>query len=87
MTSFKPDHTSLTAQTLMSTKPSGNASSLIVSSVMSVSTLDTFFGQETHTNPVCSSFFLNATRWRFSFARFVTKRCTALRGLLELEAM
>src|ERR1044071_5874080 len=49
MTSFSPDQTSHTAHTLTSTKPSGRASSRIVSSVMSVSTLAAFFGPDTQT--------------------------------------
>src|SRR5262249_39148163 len=49
ITSFRPDHTSVTAHTLMSTKPSGSATSRTVSSVMSVGTFDPFFGQDTHT--------------------------------------
>ena len=38
---------SLTAHTLMSTKPRGSATSRIVSSVMSVGTFAVFFGQDT----------------------------------------
>jgi len=53
ITSFNPDHTSLTAQTLISTKPSGRAISRIVSSVISVGTFELFFGHETHTKPSC----------------------------------
>ena len=49
MTSFRPDQTSLTAQTFTSTNPSGSANSRTVSSVMSVCTFDSFFGQETQT--------------------------------------
>src|SRR4051812_44107628 len=47
ITSFKPDHTSLTAHTFTSTKPSGSATARIVSSVMSVATPDAFFGHDT----------------------------------------
>ena len=50
-TSFGPDHTSSTAQTLTSTKPRGRASAHTVSSVMSVGTPADFFGQETQTVP------------------------------------
>src|SRR5437899_10916943 len=46
-TSFSPDQTSSTAHTLMSTSPMGSATALIVSSVMSVGTLEDFFGHET----------------------------------------
>ena len=61
MTNFKPDHTSLTAQTLISTRPSGSATSLIVSSVISVGTLDDFFGHETQTAPSDRIFFKQST--------------------------
>jgi len=49
MTNFKPDQTSFTAQTFTSTKPNGKASSRITSPVISVGSLEAFFGQETHT--------------------------------------
>jgi hypothetical protein len=55
MTSFSPDQTSLTAHTLMSTRPMGRHTVRIVSSVMSVGTFDAFFGHDTQTNPSCSS--------------------------------
>ena len=55
MTSFNPDHTSLTAHTLTSTKPSGRATARMASSVTSVSSFEAFFGHDTHTNPVCFS--------------------------------
>src|ERR1700730_6915450 len=51
MTSFRPDQTSSTAQTLMSTSPSGSATSLMVSSVMSVGTFDDFLGHDTQIIP------------------------------------
>ena len=44
---FKPDQVSSTAQTLMSTNPSGRATARITSSVTSVATPDDFFGHET----------------------------------------
>ena len=47
MTSLRPDHTSSTAQTLMSTRPMGNAMARIVSSVMSVGAFEAFLGHET----------------------------------------
>src|SRR5881275_421780 len=47
--SLRPDQTSLTAQTLTSTNPSGNATSRIVSSVTVVGTFAAFLGQDTHT--------------------------------------
>lgn len=52
MTSFNPDQTSLTAQTLISTNLRGSAISRMVSSVMSVSTPEDFFGHDTQTKPV-----------------------------------
>src|SRR5262245_31287573 len=61
-TSFKPDHISSIAQTLMSTRPSGSAISLIVSSVISVGTLDAFFGQETQMAASLFIFFNEVTR-------------------------
>ncbi len=48
-TSFSPDQVSSTAQTLVSTKPNGSASSRMVSSVMSVRTFAACLGQLTHT--------------------------------------
>src|SRR6266478_5487908 len=51
MTSFRPDQTSSTAQTLMSTSPSGSATSLMVSSVTSVGTFDDFLGHDTQIIP------------------------------------
>ena|GEM_PF-5732238 len=47
ITSFRPDQTASTAQTLTSTRPIGKHISRIVSSVISVSTLEAFFGQLT----------------------------------------
>src|SRR5688572_424525 len=49
MTSFSPDQTSLTAHTLISTNPSGSATSRMVSSVISVGTLEAFLGHDDHT--------------------------------------
>src|SRR5688572_11331102 len=46
ITNFRPDQVSSTAQTFTSTKPSGSASSRIVSSVISVSTFAAFFDQD-----------------------------------------
>src|SRR6266568_2777569 len=55
MTSFSPDHVSVTAQTLTSTNPSGSATARIESSVTSVATPDDFFGHEIQTKPAGSS--------------------------------
>ena len=52
ITSLSPDQVSVTAQTLMSTKPSGRASSRTVSSVMSVGIFADFLGHETQTAAV-----------------------------------
>ena len=60
MTNFKPDQTLSTAQTLMSTRPIGKATSRMVSSVMSVGTLEDLFGQETQITPSCFRFFREA---------------------------
>ena len=49
---FNPDQVSSTAQTFTSTKPSGNATSRITSSVTSVATPEDFFGHETQRTPV-----------------------------------
>lgn len=55
-TSLSPDQISETAQTLISTKPSGSATSRMVSSVMSVGSFADFFGQETQIGVSTSSF-------------------------------
>src|ERR1700675_3151437 len=49
-TSFRPDQTSVTAQTLTSTKPSGRPPSRIVSPVTSVGISEDFLGHETHSS-------------------------------------
>ncbi len=49
---------SSTAQTFMSTKPSGNATWRMVSSVTSDNTPDDFFGHETQMEPFCLILFL-----------------------------
>src|SRR5438309_1590679 len=49
---FNPDHVSSTAQTFTSTNPSGNATSRMVSSVISVATPEDFFGHEIQSIPV-----------------------------------
>src|SRR5215475_13228270 len=74
-TSLRPDHTSVTAHTLMSTKPSGSATSRIVFSVMSVGTWADFLGHDTQIGASEFSFFRSAAR---SFCRSffrVTKTC------------
>src|SRR6266480_5699231 len=53
---FNPDQISSTAQTFMSTNPSGNAISRITSSVTSVEMPEDFFGHETQIVPVLAIF-------------------------------
>ena len=78
MTSFRPDQVSSTAQTLMSTSPSGSATSRTVSSVMSVATFDAFFGQEIQIAASCCIFgtaravLLHA--WRDWLRRYARRR-------------
>jgi hypothetical protein len=67
-TSFKPDQTSLTAQTFMSTKPSGNANSRIVLSVMSVGIFDALFGHDTQTAQSFFRLWRSDSRSRFNSA-------------------
>src|SRR6266516_6058927 len=52
ISNFNPDHVSSTAQTFMSTNPSGNAISRITSSVTSVEIPEDFFGHETQIAPL-----------------------------------
>src|SRR5882672_10901441 len=75
-TSLSPDHTSVTAQTLTSTNPSGSASSRIVSSVMSVGIFADFLGQETQRTAVGRSFERYALSSFASSALLAEKRCT-----------
>jgi hypothetical protein len=51
ITSFNPDHVASTAHTLISTSPSGSATSRTVSSVTSVVTPEAFLGHETQIVP------------------------------------
>src|SRR5207244_9041961 len=53
---FNPDQVSSTAQTFLSTNPSGKAISRTTSSVMSVGTLADFFGHETQIVPLSAIF-------------------------------
>ena len=53
---FSADQTSSTAQTLMSTSPSGSAASRTVYSLMSVATPELFFGHETQITPSAAIF-------------------------------
>src|SRR5437762_7579877 len=74
-TSLRPDQTSLTAHTLTSTNPSGNASSRIVSSATVVGTFAAFLGQDTHTVALGLSAFRRTARCLASSSFFVTKMC------------
>src|ERR1700739_3581751 len=51
ITNFSPDQVSSMAQTLMSTRPSGNARSRTTTSLRSVATPEAFFGQDTQIMP------------------------------------
>lgn len=77
ITSLSPDHTSLTAQTLTSTNPSGSATARITSSVTSDGTFEAFFGHDTHTYPAGASDRRRVARRFASAARFVTNTCAA----------
>lgn len=52
ITNFSPDHISSTAQTLISTSPFCKAKLRMISSVMSVTTFDAFFGQDIQIIPL-----------------------------------
>ena len=75
-TSFSPDQVSSTAQTLMSTRPIGNATARMVSSVMSVGTFEVFFGHDTQMTASGPSTFSHATSFFASSAFEVVKKCT-----------
>lgn len=51
MTNFNPDHTSVTAQTLTSTRPAASPLSRTASSVISVGTFELFLGHAIHSMP------------------------------------
>ena len=72
-TSFSPDHTALTAQTFTSTKPIGNATARITSSVMSVGTFDACFGHDTHSEASGRSV------WRSMVSVVRSTRCSAVK--------
>jgi len=84
MTSFNPDHTSSTAHTFMSTRPSGRARSRTTSSVMSVATPELLLGHETQIIP--SGAIL--ARWdrslAFSLDARVAKACTNSMPVFDL---
>lgn len=62
ITSFNPDQTASTAQTLISTRPRGRAAFRTTSSVRSVCTPEDFFGQETQIAPGGVSSFLSRAK-------------------------
>ncbi len=74
MTSFRPDHTSSTAQTFTSTTPSGSATPRTVSSVTSVGTFAARVGQDTQIAAAGVMQLTRAGSWVASAARVVTKR-------------
>src|SRR5208283_1388609 len=55
-TNFRPDHTSVTAQTFTSTSPADNPIPRILFSSKSVATPELFFGQLAHSIPAGASF-------------------------------
>src|SRR6266446_4460604 len=71
---FNPDHVSSTAQTFMSTNPSGNAISRITSSVTSVEIPEDFFGHETQTAPLSESLLRKIDNLICSSFRLLVKR-------------
>ncbi len=73
---FRPDQVSSTAQTYVSTNPSGKATARITSSVISVETLAAFFGQEIHRVPVSATIPRNRFNSRSNCARCVVNKCT-----------
>src|SRR6266516_2607650 len=71
---FNPDHVSSTAQTFVSTNPSGKATSRTTSSVMSVGILADFFGHETQIVPLSEIFSRKIDNFFSSSFRLVLKR-------------
>ena len=84
ITSFKPDHTASTAQTLISTSPIGKQISRITSSVTSVATPEAFFGavflgHETQIIPSGASKSRSRDSNSASSTFFVTNTCAIAR--------
>src|SRR4029077_17695366 len=75
-TTRRPDQMSVTAHTLLSTRPSGRNTSRTVSSVMSVGTFGAFFGPQIHSPPSTSSPFNSFGTSRSSSARDVWNEST-----------
>src|ERR1700730_5857276 len=73
---FNPDQVSSTAQTFMSTNPSGRATARITSSVMLVGTPDAFFGQETQTAASSAIFWRRDCKCFANAPRSLAKRWT-----------
>ena len=74
MTNFRPDHFSSTAQTFISTSPSGKATSRTVSSVISVGSFAAFLYQETQIAPSCLMSFLNLSSPAANSSRLFVKK-------------
>src|SRR5204863_960086 len=78
-TNRSPDHTSVTAQTLLSTRPWGSPTSRRTSSVTSVGTLEARFGQATQNPPAGVIDAATSGNRRSSCRRSVTKRTATSR--------
>src|SRR2546421_4355658 len=73
---FNPDQVSSTAQTFVSTRPSGSATARMTSSVTLVGTPDDFLGHETQTTASSAIFWRSDCKCFSNAPRSVTKRCT-----------
>src|SRR5215813_12134274 len=82
MTRRSPDQTSSIAQTLLSTRPVGRATSRTTSSVMSVGTLAARFGQATHSPPAGAIRSRRLASRVSSSARQITKNTITSSGSL-----
>ena len=80
--SFSPDQTSSTAQTFISTSPSGKAIWRTTSSVTSVATPEPFFGQDTHIIPAGSIAHRNDSSLAFSVDLDDANKCMKATPLL-----
>ena len=85
MTSFSRDHFSSTAHTLMSTRPSGNATSRTTSSVISVGSFAAFLYHETQIAPSCLISFLYWFSPAASPSRLLVKKCMKSSSLVGLS--
>src|SRR5437588_11199394 len=80
-TNFSPDHTSVTAHTLTSTRPAERPSSRTTFSSTSVATPELFLGQLTHSIPAVASPFARRENSGESSARDLVKNITKSSGL------